>query len=696
MSELLLELGCEELPARFVPPTLEAMRQALLDQASVARLDLAGVRILGTPRRLTLAVDQVASAQRDLEEERLGPPEQVAYKDGQPTKAALGFAKGQGVGVEDLYVQETPKGRYVAAKVFEQGLPAQEVLPGLLNAVIAGLSFPKSMRWSNKEASFARPVRWILAMHHGQRVHVEFGGVQSALVTYGHRFSAPDPIEVTSIAQYIDALRQADVLVDPKERAHRMQAELERCAKESGGALRQDDALAQEVLNLVEKPHGVLVRFDQKYLKLPDEVLISSMRKHQRYFSLTDPSGALIPACAVIYNTPVHDPQVVRAGNLRVLKARLDDAKFFWEQDAARSLESLLPQLESVIWVKKLGTMGARVARMETLAKTLATLIGLDPQDAKDATLAARLSKADLLTHMVSEFPDLQGVVGREYALRDTLGQGVATAIHEQYLPRGADDTLPTTDAGALVALAERLDTLAGLFGIGLHTSGTDPYGLRRAASGVLRILQSRAYTTPLRPLITAALDAYTTHAATPLETPAPELQAQLLAFFHARLKSALTEEFGADVVDAVLAVTDDEVLTVTDRVRALHTLRQERDFESLAVGFKRVVNILRKQADEHVQIPSAVDEPKLQDPQEIALWQACQRARPDIDSALETRDWLGACRALITLKAPIDAFFDHVMVMTDDQALKLNRLALLDQLRSLFLKVADISGMSP
>ncbi len=690
--ELIFEIGAEDIPARFVDDALDQMQNAFEKACEEDRIAAEGVVAYGTPRRLVLTVKNLASSQSDLEEVRTGPPAQVAFKDGAPTGAAQGFARGQGVDVSDLYTVETEKGEYVAAKVFETGAPTLERLPEILSGVLRGLHFPKSMRWADYRESFARPIRWIVAVADGEVVPVDFAGVESGRKTRGHRFAAPDAIDVSSIDAYISDLREAHVVVDQAERRKAIEEGIALLGEQAGGAVVDDPGLVDEVIHLVEEPHPVLVNFSSNYLELPDEVLISSMRKHQRYFAIADAKGNLLPACGVIYNTPVRDPDVVAAGNLRVLKARLDDARFFWEQDLRAPIESFVEKLDRVIWLKQIGTMKERSARVSMTAARIAEAIGASEDTVEHARRAGYLAKADLVTQMVGEFPDLQGVMGREYARHAGEPDEVAVAIHEQYLPKGAADDTPQTDAGACLALAERLDSLVGCFGIGLEpTSASDPYALRRAALGVIRILQERAYTVSLPELIELARSTYDDLDEGVLETGGDELDAKILGFVGTRLENQLAKDYPTDVVQAVLAVGLEDVLSITDRVEALAALRDEPDFEPLAQGFKRVVNILKKQAADF-DLDTPVDPEVLAEDAEKALYDAANEAEDAMEVALNSRDWERACQILIKLKGPVDEFFDNVMVMTDDAAIKRNRLALLADLRSLFRDVADIS----
>jgi glycyl-tRNA synthetase beta chain len=700
--QLIFEIGVEEFPASFCEPTLAQMEATFREQADELRLGFESLKVAATPRRLTLLVDGLDDKQADLEEERTGPPAKIAFDDGQPTPAAQGFARGNGVDVDDLYTVDTDKGAYVAAKVFEEGEPTAELLPEVLSTVISELSFPKSMRWADRKERFARPVRWILAVAGGQTIPVEFAGVQSGNTTRGHRFAAPEAFEIASIDEYVDGLRRAHVIVDPAERRDTIVDGLEAIADEVGGTLIDDPELVDEVTYLVEKPHAIAIHFGDEYLELPDEVLISSMRSHQRYFGIADADGdALLSVCGVIYNTPVTTTEQVYDGNLRVLTARLDDARFFWDKDQKTPLDARVDALSEVVWLEGLGSMKDKSERISRLAFAISEELefdeelGFDEQTRRAARRAGLLSKTDLVCDMVGEFPDLQGVMGREYALADDEDADVAHAIYEQYLPAGADDDVPATPAGAAVALADKLDALAGCFGVDMiPTSTSDPYALRRAALGVIRIVREREYTVGLRRLFELAIDAFEALSPGALQKDHAKLVDELVDFAATRLKYQLAEHYPTEVVDAVLAVDKDDVLSIKQRVDALAKLRGEPDFEPLAVGFKRVVNILRKQAEEQAELADGVDQDLFEHDSERDLYAAYVDAKGSISTAVREGDWQRACQALIRLRKPVDDFFDHVMVMADDEALRRNRIALLDGLRDLFLKVADISKM--
>lgn len=700
--ELVFEIGCEDLPARFVGPSLEQLKTLFnsLCLDSELLVDVNATRTVGTPRRLALLAQVERTIPRRVEQ-KIGPSWERAFADGQPTRAAVGFSGSLGLTPADLRPLHTEKGIYASLELQVGGGDAREHLPGVLQECVRLLHFPKTMRWGAHDQRFARPLRWLVAVADGEILPVHFAGVSAGNYTFGHRFApahghaeVPSRLLVTDHQSYLAAMEKAGIVVDPGERRRQVSELVHESARKGGGRPVDDAALLDEVTHLVEQPNAVLVEFDAAYLDLPDEVLLSSMRAHQRYFGILDDEGGLKNACVVVYNTPVRDPRVVAAGNLRVLKARLDDAKFFWENDLSQPLDAYRQDLDRVLWLNRLGSLRDKSDRIAQLAERIAVDVGLGTDAARIAQRAGHLSKADLVTSVVYEFPDLQGVMGREYALRSDEGEAVATAIYEQYLPRGAEDELPTTNAGACVAIAEKLDSLVGCFLAGLiPTSTADPYGLRRAAIGVIRVLQGRGWRISLEALVDRAAQVYD-ETDVDLEW-SPATKALLLDFVRGRLENQLVSDYPTDVVRAVLAVGLDDVTSVTDRVAALSSLRDEPVFEPLATGFKRVVNILRKQASEYSSAELQVNEAQLAEDAEKALHAAATAARVALDDAISQREWPTAVRTLASLREPVDTFFDTVMVMTDDAELKRNRVALLFELQGQFLRVADLSVVS-
>lgn len=694
MMELVFEIGCEDLPARFVDPALEQLEAVFTEECVDRRIEVSEVETVGTPRRLALLVGALAETQRDLETTELGPPGEVGLDDaGNFTPASGSFAESHGASESDLFVDDE-SGR-IGVEVQQEGEPVVELLPEILDRTVRGLDFPKSMRWASYDEEFGRPVRWLVAVAGGEVIPFEFAGVESGTRTRGHRFAAPEPIEVRTIEEYRTRLEEAHVVVDPDERRRRIEADLEELADEVDGRVVEDPELVDEVVHLVEEPHSTRLDFADEYLELPDEVLIESMRSHQRYFAIESADGdELLSHCGVIYNTPVEDPEVVNRGNLRVLRARLDDGKFFWEKDLERSLESRREDLEEVVWIEQIGSMRERADRIGRTARAVADRVGLDDETAGHARRAGELSKSDLVTEMVEEFPKLQGVMGREYARRDGEPDAVAVAIHEQYLPRGADDDLPSSDTGACVALAEKLDALVGCFGAEMEpTASSDPYGLRRAALGVIRILEDRGFAVGTSELVELALETYRDNEVD-LAVDGAELVERLQEFVLRRLRYFLADEYPTDVVDAVLAATTDDVVGVRGRVEALADVYGDADFEQLAEGYKRVTNILR---DEEVDAAGleTPDPDRFEEDAEAGLFERLQESSETMDVAVDEGDWRAGADALVAMKEPVDTFFDRVRVNVDDSALRENRIRLLAAIQRLFNRYADVSKIS-
>jgi glycyl-tRNA synthetase beta chain len=703
-SELLLEIGTEEVPARFLPPVLEEMAASfrkMLDQELIA---VGEILTWGTPRRLALVAKEVATSTAEVGEQVLGPPKAVAVDaEGKPTAAAAGFAKAQRVEVTDLIEVETPRGVYLAVSKRTAVRPTAELLPELLPGFILELSFPKSMRWGSETITFARPIHWILARYGGTVVPFEFGDVTSGGVTYGHRFLAPGAVEVADSEAYVPALRAAKVIVDPVERRVLLEQELKQAAAGVGGEVVPNPGLLEENTFLVEFPSVVVGNFEDKFLALPDEVLITSMREHQRYFSLRGPDGRLLPHFIAVNNTLTRNPEVVRQGHERVLRARLSDAMFFVQEDAKTPLAQRVEALKGVVFHSLLGTSYEKMERFRELALSLAWQLA--PELEEQVKRAAALCKADIVTEMVGEFPSLQGMMGRHYARLSGEAPEVAEALFTHYLPRHADDELPPDRVGALVGLADRLDTVCGCFGVGLSPTGTaDPYGLRRHALAVIRILRSQELYLDLVATVAEALDLLKDK----ISRAAEDTALEVLDFFQTRLQHLLLAEgFDHETITAVLAAGWRDVVDAADKVRALEEIRRSPEFPALAVAFKRVINIAR-----HAE-PANVDELLFEYPEEKQLLEATLLLEDEIEKSLakvrylkagqppeamvpdKPRDYSKLCRALAKLKGPIDAFFDKVLVMAEDEKVRRNRLALLERISRRFLLMADFSKIT-
>ncbi|HWV36949.1 MAG TPA: glycine--tRNA ligase subunit beta [Vulgatibacter sp.] len=687
--DLLLEIGTEEIPAAFFPRCLDDLKRLLVEGLEEARLEHGTAATMGTPRRLVVIVRDVAERQRDVSRDEVGPPLKAAFDaSGAPTKAATHFAQKVGVPVEKLGRTTTPKGEYLAARVEEKGRGAAEVLPGILEAAIHGIPWKKSMRWGAVHDAFARPVHWILARFGGDVVPCRFAEVDSGGHTTGHRFLANRRIEIASADVYEESLREAHVIVDPAKRREAVRAAAAQGAEQAGGAVLDDEELLDHVTWLVEKPSPVLGGFDPGFLELPREVLVSEMKGHQKYFSVTAKDGSrLLPNFVAIANTPVRDPTLARRGFERVLAARLADGRFFFDEDRKVPLVDRLDQLRKVTFQHQLGSVHDKVERMRATARWLGEALGLDAATREHVERAATLAKADLVTGMVGEFPDLQGVMGREYARASGEPTEVAIGIYEHYLPRGQGDDLPSGDVGAVVGIADRIDTIAGIFGIGKPPTGTaDPFGLRRACLGIVHVVLNRGYRFSLGALVDRALDALGAR----LARPAPEVKGQVLDFFRARLRALWSEDHPVEVVEAVLAAGFDDLVATHDRLVAVDSMLGDAAFRALAEGFSRT-NIVEKAPAVGA---GEVDRDLFEKPAESALYESFVAAREAVGKELGAGDYGAALRELVALRLPLDIFFNEVMVMAEEPGVRANRLRMLTEMRELFGRIADFGRM--
>jgi glycyl-tRNA synthetase beta chain len=690
---VLLEIGCEELPASFVGPALEELEAGARAGLADARLGFDSLRVLGTPRRLALLVTGLAERQEDRIREVLGPAVRVAYDaKGEPTNAAKGFAKGAGVAVESLERSQTAKGEYLLARVHDVGRTAADVLPPLLGGLIEGLHFPKTMHW-NGTGRFARPVRWLVALLDETTLPLRAFGVDSGSRSRGHRTIAPGWVEIGRPDRYEAALLEAGVVADPAERRRRIEAELAKAVAPLGGRAVADADLLDEVTQLVEWPEAVVGSFDSKYLQLPRPVVVTAMRAHQRYFAVERPDGSLLGNFVMIRSGRGDGADQVRRGTQAVLRARLEDARFYWENDLKAGLEAKVEELKGIVWHEKLGSIYDRTRRLEFLVDDLAR--ALAPQARAAATRAARLCKADLATEMVrsgKEFATLQGIIGAEYAAASGEPEGVVRAIREHYLPQGPSDPLPASDEGTLLSLADRIEAFVGGLRAGLEVTGSqDPYGLRRAGNGALRILFEKKLRCDVL-AVAARLSAQFETSGIPADPKAGDLQ----AFWAQRLESAL-EEMGIthDTAAAVLAVRPGDPLDVLARARAIDAIRQSDDFEGLMVGYRRAANLLKTAKPDDIAgsgSPLAERAENFGEKVEADLHLETKMARQAVETLLqaETPDYGKALRLLLGLRGSIDEFFDGIMVMVDDTVTRRRRLALLEEVRQAFLRIAD------
>lgn len=698
--DLLFEIGVEELPAGYVPPALEQLERAVRAGLQELRLGFDDVVTYGTPRRLAVFVADVSERQRDHEEEAMGPAAKVAFDPaGQPTKALLGFCAGKGVDVSAVRRVETPKGEYVAVTVKHVGRPAADVLPGLLGALAPRIQFPKTMRWDAGDYRFGRPVRWLVALLGDQVLPVKAFGLTAGRASFGHRFLHPGTVEIPSPRRYVEALQGVYVLADQRARRLAVEEQVARVAGRRGGRVVADEELADINTFLVEWPAALDGAFDARYLDLPREVIVTALREHQRFFAIETPEGALLPGFVTVRNGDERGLDLVRKGNEDVLVARLEDAKFYWDTDLRHAPAELVDRLAGVVWMEGLGSLRDKAARLESLAGWLADRLA--PEAKAHATRAALLCKTDLLGEMIGsgkEYASLEGVMGGHYARRAGEDAAVADAIAEHYRPRGAGDAPPATDAGLLLALADKLDHVAGAFVAGKSPSGSeDPYGVRRAANGAVRLVLSRARAFDLR---AAALETTRPFFAADPALPQAEIVKKLGEFLRSRVDSALEEGGVAyDTRDAALEarVPADggarpgwcDAADALARARALGAFRDDARFAPLVVLYKRVANILKAATE---PLPDTLDRGRLVEPAERSLLSALEAARERTGPLWETRDYPAIIPALLEMEAAIHGFFDHVMVNVDDAAVRLNRLRLLADVRELFVRGWDLS----
>lgn len=684
-KELFLEIGTEEIPAGFIPRAMAEMEAIITRELANARLSFGEVKTLATPRRLALMVKGIPAIQPDAEITATGPSRKAAYDaDGKLTKAAEGFARGQGVDVSAIRVITTDKGEYISITRTETGRPTHELLSGILPKLINEIPFKKSMRWGDLEVRFARPIHWIVALFDGIVVPFEFGNITSGAVSRGHRFMANSTFPVRDYAHYLEECERHFVIPDPERRKEIIRRETHRVAIAAGGHLLPDEELLEQVSFLVEYPSAVHGTFSEEFLKVPKEVLITSMRSHQRYFSIVDAEGKLLPGFITINNTLTDDPSVVVKGNQRVLRARLSDARFFFEEDQKTKLDDRVAALKKVVYQQKLGTSYEKMERFRALAEGLAA--NLNPAVAQPTARAAWLCKADLVSAMVGEFPEVQGIMGREYALLEGEDVAVANAIAEHYLPTQAGGELPASDIGAFVSIADKLDSICGCFGVGLIPTGAaDPYALRRATIGIISIILDKGYRLSLTGLINQALELLSAK----LTRPREQVAAEVLDFFRARYINLLGNDYPNDAVDAAVSADFDELVDVKARIAALAEFETHSDFEPLAVAFKRVGNIIKGGTDE------PVDPARFEDAAETALYEAFLSVRSSLESRVAAGSWLDALTEIATLRGPVDTFFDKVMVMAEDQRVRTNRLALLTAIARMFGRIADFSRLA-
>ncbi|RUO35912.1 glycine--tRNA ligase subunit beta [Aliidiomarina sanyensis] len=682
-NDLLIELGTEELPPKALKSLSEAFTQAWIQQLEQARLSAERVQSFASPRRLAVLIEGVQTAQADEVVEKRGPAVQAAFDaDGKPTKAALGWARGLGIDISEAQRLSTDKGEWLLHEAKVPGKSLTDLLQGMLDASVKQIPVPKAMRWGSGDYQFIRPLHRLTVLLGQEIIPATLFGVQSSNKVTGHRFHHPTDVTLSHAKDYAQALRDAYVIADFAERKAMIEQSVVNLAESENGIPVWDDALVEEVASLVEYPVALVAGFDEAFLSVPKEALIYTMKDDQRYFPLVDTQNNLLPRFIFISNIQSLDPVQVVSGNEKVIRPRLADAQFFFETDKKQTLASRIAKLDSVLFQKELGSTGDKARRIATNARKIAELLGVDASAAERAGL---LAKADLVSNMVMEFPEVQGIMGMHYARHDGEPEVVAQAIEAHYRPRFAGDELPVSSEGCAVALADKLDTLVGIFAIGQTPKGDrDPFGLRRAAIGMLRILVEKELPLDLNKLVEIAVASYGEI------VKSPELvQTQVVDFLLGRFRPWYQDQhIPVDVIQAVLARRPTVALDFDRRVKAVAEFRAHPQSEALAAANKRVSNILAK-AD---TVNHQINESLLQEDAEHALFKGLTGIEAQVEDATNEGDYQAAMEALATLREPIDAFFENVMVNADDDAVRNNRLAMLHALRNQFLRIADIS----
>lgn len=679
---LLFEIGVEEMPSRFVSSTLDQLANNLQKSLKENRVEFNNIQTYGTPRRLTLVVDGISVKQSNLEEEVKGPAKKIAIdENGNFTKPALGFMRSKGLKEEEVTFKAMGKDEYLYGTIKQEGKETSEVLKNILPEIVKAVTFPKAMRWGGKNMRFARPIRWMVTLLNDNILDIDLEGIKSSNVTKGHRFLGQSEFEVNSLEDYFTKLEENFVILDQNKRKELIKKQCIEVANSLGGEVEFDEDLLEEVTHLVEYPTAFYGEFDEAYAKLPKEVVTTPMKEHQRYFPVLK-DGKLLPNFIAVRNGNDYRIDKVKAGNEKVLEARLADALFFYKEDTKNDLESYIEKLKTVVFQAKLGTVYDKTLRIEKLSEKILNILNMS-NETEDTKRAAKLLKADLVTGMVFEFTELQGIMGREYARVGGENESVSEAIFEHYLPRFAGDMLPKTNAGIVLSISDKLDSIAGFFAIGIQPTGSqDPYALRRQALGILNILMDTKLDVNLKELVELALDNYSN-----LEFNKEEVTYQIMEFFKERIKN-LFRELGIryDVIDAVLSSDIHDISDMHTRAVELNNWLQKDELVEMLTAFNRVSTLAQKATS------SEVDEHLLKEQAEINLYNEFKATKLNVQSLLNDRNYSQALDSFASLRPVIDSMFDSVMVMDKDEVIKNNRLALLKQIYDTMLKICDLS----
>lgn len=686
-NKYLLEIGVEELPARFIGNALAQLENNMKNLLKEQRIEYESIETYATPRRLVLIIEGLGDKQETIEEKIKGPAKGIAYDEkGNPTKALQGFMRGQGIDIDQISFQDYNGEEYVYANVVKNGKMTEDVLSKNMANIIKSIVFPKSMRWGGKNIRFARPIRWIVSLYNESVVPFDLEGIKVGNITRGHRFLGSSHIELNSVDEYFKILEENYVIVDQNKRKDIIKYGSERLAKEKGGNLLMDAELLEEVTYLVEYPTPLIGRIEDEYLQLPVDVVITPMKEHLRYFPVVDDKGRLLPYFITVRNGNEKHIDIVTKGNEKVLGARLEDAKFFYYEDIKKPLEDYVEELNNIIFQEKLGTLYDKTIRVQKLAEKIGNYLEVGQETKKNIERAAYLSKADLVTKMVDEFTELQGKMGMEYAKQSGENEIVSLAIYEQYLPRFAGDQLPTTTAGAILSIADKLDTIVGSFAIGIQPTGSqDPYGLRRQALGIINIILDRKLNLNLGDIVDFALYIYVDENS--LVFDYENTKQEILEFFNGRIKNIFSDMgIRYDIIDGVLSTETDDVYDLKLRADKLNDYIENKGLEEVLTTFNRVINLGEKASSMEVKRELLVEE------EEIELYEAFNSVEDKVITWLNKKEYDKALEQFIALREPVDNFFDHVMVMVDDEELRENRLSLLSKIAETMLMICDLS----
>ncbi len=683
-SELFFEIGTEELPASFVKIGMDLLNSKFSDLLNKNQIKFNKINTFGTPRRIGFYISKIYLKQEDSIIEQTGPAKRVAFdENGNPTKAAIGFAKSQGIDVKDLEIIVTPKGEYVGVKKIIKGKETYEILKEKFPEFIKSIIFPKNMRWGKEKITFGRPIKWIIALLGDKVIEFEYGSYKSQKFSKGHRFLSPEKFEIKNYNQYLTELKKRWVIADFEERKKFLVNQINEIANKKNFIVDDDEELLDEVTNLVEYPFPVVGEFEEQFLKLPKEVVITTMKVHQKYFPVYDNNRKLLNYFVTISNNKAKDMEVIKKGNERVIRARLNDASFFFEEDRKYKLDYFVEKLRKVIFYNKLGTSYEKMERFKDIAVYLANI--LNPDKAKVTERAAYLCKGDLETNMVYEFPELQGIMGKYYALHSGESEEVANAIYEHYLPRFSGDEIPKTDAGAFISIGDRIDSITGFFIINeIPTGNADPFALRRHALAIINIILKKGYRISLNELIDRAISLYLTK----FQKIDKKVKSSIIEFIKQRFRNFMTEKFNYDEIDAVIDVDFDDIYRSYKKIEALHKMKKDEIFINLITPFKRIANIT-KDWDETIVVPEYFSTNEEKD-----LYKYFNEINENFQKEIKNENFINALKELTKLKEPIDNFFDNVLVMEKDEKLKKNRLSLLKTIYNSFISVGDLKKL--